>query len=81
MAFLLQCHDYCLLEGIEFRSTHLPAGANKLLKVATAVKPQVSPAESGTPLWQRLNPLRNLRRLAGEFEESLGFIGEVAVAL
>ena len=80
-AFLLKCHDLCLREGMEFRATALPAGADKLLQVATAVKPHTPPTADSRNPWQWLNPVRLLSKFAGELTESLGFLGDVAIAL
>jgi phospholipid/cholesterol/gamma-HCH transport system permease protein len=81
MAFVLQCYNYCSAEGITFDTQTLPAGARKLLKLATAVEPHKQ-AEPSPQHW--LAGL-NLRRLAGQtgdtIKESLAFTGEVTIAL
>jgi phospholipid/cholesterol/gamma-HCH transport system permease protein len=81
MAFVLQCYNYCRTEGITFDTQALPAGAQKLLKLATAVEPH----QQAEPPQEHWIASLNLRRLAGEvghaIKESLAFIGEVTIAL
>jgi len=81
MAFLLLCHNYCRDEGIAFTTRNLPASAEKLLQVATAVKENVPSEPARESLFASLHPVR----LAGSFgagvSESLGFIGELCQAL
>ena len=81
MAFLLQCYNHCREEGIEFATRDMPEGVAKLLAVATAVPTHQTPAESRPSLLASLNPLQILRKVSGELKESLGFIGEVSIAL
>ena len=80
MAFLLQLYNHCLEKGIDFSSRNLPEGVARLLAVATAVKTHEEPAEQKKPWWQALNPSAMVRKVSGEFLESLAFIGEVAIA-
>ena len=81
MAFLLQCHDYCVAEKIEFRAANLPEGADKLLQVATAVKAHQRPEEPAAYWLTSLNPADLVKESLAYVTESLAFIGEVAVAL
>ena len=81
MAFLLRCHTYCLAENIQFETQNLPAGAEKLLAVATAVAPHEPPQEPLPSLLARLNPTSLASEAVGNITESLAFIGEVAIAL
>jgi phospholipid/cholesterol/gamma-HCH transport system permease protein len=81
MAFLLQCYNHCLEEGIEFATRDMPEAVTRLLAVATAVPTQQFPAKSSPSLLASLNPLKILREVSGDLKESLGFIGEVAIAL
>jgi phospholipid/cholesterol/gamma-HCH transport system permease protein len=81
LAFLLQCHNYCLDENIAFTASGLPAGADKLLRVATAVKTHVRPNEQGASWLASLNPAELLSEALVYVSESLAFIGEVGIAL
>jgi phospholipid/cholesterol/gamma-HCH transport system permease protein len=81
MAFMLQCHDHCKQQGIEFATSNLPAGVEKLLAVATAVAAH-EPPEEAEPSWlTKLSPTQLLSGVTDHLKESLGFIGEVAIAL
>ncbi|MCZ6830272.1 MAG: MlaE family lipid ABC transporter permease subunit [Gammaproteobacteria bacterium] len=80
MAFLLQCHNYCASAGIELQTNALPEGARTLLGLSTAVGTHQRPAESGRSLWQTLNPVAKLNRVADNLEGSLGFLGELTLA-
>ncbi len=81
MAFLLQCYNHCREEGIEFATRNMPEGVTRLLAVATAVPTQQTPTEDSPSLLASINPLQMLRKVSGDLKESLGFIGEVAIAL
>ncbi len=81
MAFLLQCYNHCQEEGIEFATRDMPEGVTRLLAVATAVPTHQSPAESTPSLLASINPLQMLRKVSDDLQESLGFIGEVSIAL
>lgn len=81
MAFLLQCHDYCLAEKIEFQAADLPEGADKLLQVATAVKAHQRPEDPSASWLNSLNPADLARELLTYVTESLAFIGEIGIAL
>jgi phospholipid/cholesterol/gamma-HCH transport system permease protein len=80
MAYLLQCFNYCAIQGIELCSDALPEGARRLLAVSTAVKTHQPPPQSRPGLAQRLNPAKLLERVESSLLESLGFIGEVSIA-
>ncbi len=81
MAFLLQCYNHCLEEGIEFTTRDMPEGVTRLLAVATAVPTHQTPTESRPSLLASLNPLQMLHEASNSLKESLGFIGEVTIAL
>lgn len=81
MAFLLQCHNYCHAEGMEFATRNLPEGAGKLLALATAVEALQQPEEPRENPLAALNPLALLHRVAGFFSVSLAFTGEITIAL
>jgi phospholipid/cholesterol/gamma-HCH transport system permease protein len=81
VAFIFNCHSFCQSANIPFQTRDMPAGVGQLLTLATAVKPHEPVAETPTPLSEALNPLNLVRASGGRIKESLGFIGEVAVAL
>ena len=81
MAFLLQCHNYCKAENIHFETQNFPQGALKLLAVATAVDTHVRPAETKRSWLHALNPGTLLRGTVDHLAESVGFIGDVGLAL
>jgi phospholipid/cholesterol/gamma-HCH transport system permease protein len=79
MARLYQCAQYCDEQNIEFDTEALPEGMQKLLQVATAVKPQASTTPTRTSLSQRLaDAIAGIRNTAIDF---LGFIGGLSLAL
>jgi phospholipid/cholesterol/gamma-HCH transport system permease protein len=80
-AFLLQCHDQCLADGVAFSSRNMPEGVDKLLSLATAVPPHKQPAPPVSPWLQALNPLQLLAAGRDRVVESLAFIGEISAAL
>jgi phospholipid/cholesterol/gamma-HCH transport system permease protein len=81
MAFLLQCHDYCKIQGIIFETRNMPKGVDKLLAVATAVEPHDPPAEEGASWFSALSPARILHTVWEDIRGSLAFTGEVSIAL
>jgi len=81
MAFLLQCHGYCREEAIPFTTRNLPAAAERLLALATAVEPHQQPPASPVGLLEKLNPLALASELGRVLSESLAFTGEVTLAL
>jgi phospholipid/cholesterol/gamma-HCH transport system permease protein len=81
MAFLLQCHNHCRQEGLDFAVQHLPPGASKLLQLATAVETHEPPRQPGAPLLDSLKPGKLLSLARDRVKESLAFIGDLAVAL
>ncbi len=81
MAFLLQCYNYCSTESIEFNAPGLPEGAQKLLQVATAVKPHEEHPAPPSPWYTKLNPAEMANEGLSYLTESLAFIGEVTIAL
>jgi phospholipid/cholesterol/gamma-HCH transport system permease protein len=81
MAFLLQCYNHCMEADIAFTTRNLPAAADKLLVVATAVKSHSEPAEPLPSPLVRLHPKKILGDLVSGVSESLGFIGEICIAL
>lgn len=81
MAFLLRCHDFCQGRNIRFSSRNFPEGTDKLLAVATAVKAHEPPVESGRSALLAFDPGRILGNAAEEIRESLGFIGDMTIAM
>lgn len=81
MAFLLQCYNYCRAEGIEFKTCNMPASVDKLLAVASAVEVHQPPVEDQPSWFAALNPAHLFHDFSKGLQESLGFIGEVAIAL
>ena len=80
MAFLLQFHNYCQERGIDYSHRNLPEGVEKLMVVATAVKTHHEPDEQAKPWWLALKPSAWAGNAYRDLLESLGFIGEIAVA-
>jgi phospholipid/cholesterol/gamma-HCH transport system permease protein len=81
MAFLLRCHDSCQQRNIEFTSTDMPDGVEKLLSLATSVKPHQQPEQGPASLFQALNPFELIRDFSDKLKTSLAFVGDVAIAL
>jgi phospholipid/cholesterol/gamma-HCH transport system permease protein len=81
MAFLLTWHNICASRSIGFQTRGMPAGVDRLLALATTVKPHEPTLESSGSLLSALNPLELLRAGTAQLLEALAFIGEVAVAL
>ena len=80
MAFLLQCHNRCREEAIDFETRRMPAGVDKLLQLATTVKAHQPPA-APKPSWlHAIDPARLLYNLFDKVKESLAFAGEVGIA-
>ena len=79
-AFLLHTHGYCQAASIELDGEPLPDGAQRLLKVATAVKTHERPPEKTRSLAELLDPVARARALWGTIEEHLEFIGDITVA-
>jgi phospholipid/cholesterol/gamma-HCH transport system permease protein len=80
-AFLLQCYNSCRAEGIEFATRNMPVGVEKLLAVATAVKAHQLPEEPRPSWLSAFNPVRLFVEALDKLRESLGFIGEISIAL
>ncbi|MCX2982167.1 ABC transporter permease [Halieaceae bacterium IMCC14734] len=81
IAFLLQCHNYCLTRELTLDSSALPDGARKLLALSTAVASLEIAAAEPKSLLERLNPSAPLLRLWHSLEAALEFIGSVSLAL
>ena len=81
MAFLLQCFNYSRKEGIEFTTRNMPPAVDKLLAVATAVETHELASEPSPPLFAGLHPVRLIGDLGAGLKVSLGFVGEVCIAL
>ncbi|MFV0276990.1 MAG: ABC transporter permease, partial [Parahaliea sp.] len=81
MAFLLQCHNHCQVEQIAFSHHNLPDGVRRLLAVATAVPRHERPVAGRPPPLKRLNPVAALRRVWLEVRDSIGFFGDLNIAL
>ena len=80
MAFLLQCHNHCREEAIDFETRQMPASVDKLLQLATTVKAHQPPA-APKPSWlHAIDPARLLYNLFDELKESLAFAGEMGIA-
>lgn len=81
MSFMLQCYNHCCEEGISFDTRALPASAQKLLTLATAVAP-LKASESPREHWlAKLSPRRLAKQSGDIIRQSLGFTGEVTIAL
>jgi phospholipid/cholesterol/gamma-HCH transport system permease protein len=79
MTRLFHCARHCEQHGIDFNIDALPAGMQKLLTVATAVKPQAAHPSPRPALLQQLQSIaRGLQTHAVDF---LGFVGTVMLAL
>lgn len=81
MAFLLQSFNQCREDNILFRTRALPEGVQQLLDVATAVPTHVPPPAPAASWHDSLNPGHMVQELWQNSVESLGFIGELSVAL
>ncbi len=81
MAFLLRCHDYCTAHAIAFDLSNMPDGVAQLLSVATAVKPHQPPPAPVSSWLAALDPRHLGAELWEHMQESLGFTGEVTLAL
>jgi len=81
MAFLLNCHNYCRAEGIGFSTRNMPESVDRLLKVASAVEPHAPQEDQAPSLLAKLSPVQIGRGITDELLESLGFLGEVSIAL
>ncbi|MDB6062701.1 MAG: hypothetical protein JWM78_2804 [Verrucomicrobiaceae bacterium] len=79
MTRLFLCARHCEQQNIEFDVSALPAGINKLLTVASAVKPQDKQDAARIGVLQRIrNGARSLKKYVVDF---LGFVGAVILAL
>ncbi len=81
MAFLLQSYNQCRENNTEFHSHGLPPTVQHLLTVATAVPPQPPPAGDQRPWYNRIEVGAGIREMAKLTRDSLGFIGELSIAL
>lgn len=81
MAFLLECHNHCREQEIDFDPRGLPENARQLLAVATSVPPHTPPRTRRQHWWQAGNPLRVIRSVRADLRESMGFFGDVCIAL
>ncbi|MFT6956055.1 MAG: phospholipid/cholesterol/gamma-HCH transport system permease protein [Halieaceae bacterium] len=81
MAFLLQCSNYCRKTQIGMTTDAIPEGAQRLLRVATAVEPHERPGTAGGSWPVALNPMKMLTTARRDIRQSMAFIGEVAIAL
>jgi phospholipid/cholesterol/gamma-HCH transport system permease protein len=78
-ARLFQCARYCDEHRVQFDSDALPAGLNKLLALAAAVKPQSGAATPAADAWQHARAL--YRGAAAALTDFLTFVGAAALAL
>ena len=83
VAFLLKCHECCRARGVDFQTRAMPEGVDRLLAIATTVKPhEAARPDSGSgSVLNALNPVDFLSGALSGLRESLAFIGDVAVAL
>ena len=81
MAFLLRCYNLCREEGIAFATRDMPEGAEKLLAVATAVEAHQEAPEPAQPWLAAFNPMRIWRSVSSDLAGSLGFVGDITIAL
>jgi phospholipid/cholesterol/gamma-HCH transport system permease protein len=81
MAFLLQCHDHCQKQGILFETQAMPSGVDKLLSVASAVKPLEAAEKDDSASLSMFNPQQLVNKVTGDIKESLAFTGNVTIAL
>lgn len=81
MAFLLQCHNQCREDRLEFSTRNMPEGVEKLLQVATAVPTHQPPAEKPRAWYQTMDPARLYQQLVADTREFLEFVGELSIAL
>ena len=81
MAFLLQSYNQCREDNIRFTTRGLPEGVDQLLEVATTVPAHVPPEGSSESWYQSLDPGTLFRELWNYAEASLGFLGELSIAL
>jgi phospholipid/cholesterol/gamma-HCH transport system permease protein len=79
-AFLLQCHEFCRRNGMQFEALDLPDGAGRLLALATEVEGHQRPEVPAGTLLQALDPRAGLRRLTDALQDNLAFIGDVTLA-
>jgi phospholipid/cholesterol/gamma-HCH transport system permease protein len=81
MALLLQLHDYCRDQGIDYRSRAMPASVDRLLEVATAVPAREAQASPAGGFWQSFHPGQQIAELLADLRESLAFLGDMILAL
>ncbi len=79
MTRLFLCERYCVDHNIEFDVTALPESMQKLLAVASAVKPLSATTPKRTTLQQRLTAA--LSSIGSGIVEFLQFVGELSLAL
>ncbi len=81
MAFLLQAHELCRAGEIRFSTRAMPEAVERLLEVATAVPPHQPARQERRPWYARSSLRAAMRDLRARTLSSLGFIGELAIAL
>ncbi|HEY7775353.1 MAG TPA: ABC transporter permease, partial [Kineobactrum sp.] len=81
MAFLLQCHNYCIEQDIELDASALPDSARRLLRIATSVPRHQRQGEASRHWWQRRSPAALLRNAGRHVIHSVAFFGSVCIAL
>ena len=62
VAFLLQCRMACDSREIRFQSLNMPAGIDRLLTLATAVKPHQPSPDKTASLLASVNPLNLIKK-------------------
>ncbi len=81
MALLLRCYNASEAAGVTFNTTGLPAAAEQLLRVATAVKPHRPEVPPPRTLRRLLDPRPLFAEIGDGLREFLAFIGDVSIAM
>ncbi len=76
--FLFQLDEYCRQQQLELNVEAAPQGAQRLLRLATAVTAQAGPTHAA-PSWLERIGLK-VQQLAGEAHEFTHFIGEASLS-
>lgn len=77
---LLPLLRHCEQQQIQFNWQQTPASLQQLLTLATSI-PVYQPANTGSPITRKQALIKILRNLGQTTEATLGFIGDVALAL
>lgn len=79
MSFLYQCYGWCGEHKITLQASSLPAGAQRLLDVSTAVPARPSDTAASISLGEQLNPLPAIEKMGASIAGTLQFLGEVTL--